>query len=75
MSAHADVVIVGRSWTCAGSNRPPTQDGLDVSYETVRRWVLKFGPPIARRLFVQLSSTSLASGTEGSNSARSSGES
>ena len=21
--------------------------GLDVSYETVRRWVLKFGPPIA----------------------------
>ena len=24
--------------------------GLDVSYETVRRWVLKFGPAIARRL-------------------------
>ena len=24
--------------------------GLDVSYETVRRWVLKFGPIIARRL-------------------------
>src|SRR5438477_3838240 len=24
--------------------------GLDVSYETVRRWVLKFGPLIARRL-------------------------
>jgi transposase-like protein len=24
--------------------------GLDVSYETVRRWVLKFGPMIARRL-------------------------
>ena len=24
--------------------------GLDVSYETVRRWVLKFGPTIARRL-------------------------
>jgi transposase-like protein len=24
--------------------------GLAVSYETVRRWVLKFGPPIARRL-------------------------
>jgi putative transposase len=24
--------------------------GLDVSYETVRRWVLKFGPPIARNL-------------------------
>src|SRR5438552_343654 len=24
--------------------------GLDVSYETVRRWVLKFGPVVARRL-------------------------
>src|SRR5437868_10352805 len=26
------------------------QRGLDVSYETVRRWVLKFGPGIARKL-------------------------
>ncbi|MEJ2122454.1 MAG: IS6 family transposase [Alphaproteobacteria bacterium] len=26
------------------------QRGLDVSYETVRRWVLKFGPEFARRL-------------------------
>src|SRR2546423_2635034 len=24
--------------------------GLDVSYETVRRWILKFGPAIAREL-------------------------
>jgi transposase-like protein len=24
--------------------------GLDVSYESVRRWVLKFGPLIARKL-------------------------
>ena len=24
--------------------------GLDVSYETIRRWVLKFGPAFARRL-------------------------
>src|SRR5712692_8049758 len=24
--------------------------GLDVSYETVRRWVLKFGPAVAQRL-------------------------
>ena len=24
--------------------------GLDISYETVRRWVLTFGPAIARRL-------------------------
>ena len=27
--------------------------GLDVSYETVRRWVLKFGPVVARRLLEQ----------------------
>jgi putative transposase len=27
-----------------------TERGLDVSYETVRSWVLKFGPVIARRL-------------------------
>jgi transposase-like protein len=26
------------------------EQGLDISYETVRRWVLKFGPAIARRL-------------------------
>ena len=26
------------------------EGGLDISYETVRRWVLKFGPAIARRL-------------------------
>ena len=26
------------------------QRGLDLSYETVRRWVLKFGPLIARKL-------------------------
>jgi transposase-like protein len=24
--------------------------GLEISYETVRRWVLKFGPLIARKL-------------------------
>jgi putative transposase len=24
--------------------------GLEVSYETIRRWVLRFGPAIARRL-------------------------
>src|SRR5207248_8231962 len=32
---------------CGGSAR---RAGLDVSYETVRRWVLKFGPLIARKL-------------------------
>ena len=26
------------------------QSGVDVSYETIRRWVAKFGPAIARRL-------------------------
>jgi len=25
--------------------------GIDVSYETIRRWVAKFGPPIARGLW------------------------
>jgi putative transposase len=29
---------------------PPPERGLDISYETVRRWVLKFGPLIARKL-------------------------
>src|ERR1700748_3285818 len=28
----------------------PADRGLDISYETVRYWVLKFGPVIARRL-------------------------
>src|SRR5918998_3904639 len=28
----------------------PAERGLEVSYETVRRWVRKFGPAIARRL-------------------------
>ncbi len=30
-----------------------TERGLDVSYETIRRWVLKFGPAFARRLRCQ----------------------
>ena len=29
---------------------PLAQRGLEVSYETVRRWVLKFGPAVAKRL-------------------------
>jgi transposase-like protein len=28
--------------------------GLDISYATVRRWVLKFGPAIARRTVVRM---------------------
>jgi putative transposase len=27
--------------------------GLDISYETIRRWVRKFGPQFARRLRAQ----------------------
>lgn len=27
-----------------------SERGVEVSYETVRRWVLKFGPEFARRL-------------------------
>jgi hypothetical protein len=30
--------------------RGTAERGLDISYETVRGWVLKFGPMIARRL-------------------------
>ena len=26
------------------------QRGIEISHETVRRWVLKFSPPIARKL-------------------------
>lgn len=28
----------------------PLERGIDVSYETVRRWIAKFGPKIAGRL-------------------------
>src|SRR5918993_1697128 len=28
----------------------PAERGLDISYETIRRWVLKFGPAVAKRL-------------------------
>src|SRR4051795_6478556 len=33
-----------------GRRRAPGRARLEVSYETIRRWVLKFGPAIARRL-------------------------
>jgi transposase-like protein len=41
--------------------------GLDISYETVQRWVLKFGPAIARRAAPASSSAeqSLAFGRDG----------
>jgi hypothetical protein len=41
--------------------------GLEISYETVRRWVLKFGPAIARRLRQRRPSAerSLAFGRDG----------
>ena len=38
---------MGHGGTAAGSIR---RRGLDISYETVRRWVLEFDPAIARRL-------------------------
>ena len=34
--------------------------GLDISYETVRCWVLKFGPMIARRLRITVRGRALA---------------
>jgi putative transposase len=33
-----------------GAEDPLAERGLDVSYETVQRWVLKFGPLFAREL-------------------------
>jgi transposase-like protein len=33
---------------------PLAERGLDISYETVRRWMLKFGPSIARRLRIRV---------------------
>ena len=32
------------------------EDGIDVSYETIRRWILKFGPAIAAKGQVSQSS-------------------
>jgi transposase-like protein len=36
--------------TCRDVEELLAERGLDLSYETVRRWVLKFGPLLARRL-------------------------
>ncbi len=51
------VVIQHAVWLCVrftlsyrDVKDPLAEHRLDVSYETVRRWVLKFGPAIARRL-------------------------
>jgi transposase-like protein len=41
--------------------------GLDVSYETVRRWVLKFGPLFARELRRRPSQASRRGGRAGSS--------
>jgi putative transposase len=35
--------------------------GLDISYETVRRWALKFGPLFARELRLPAANLSVAS--------------
>ena len=39
---------VGVGWIA--DHRVPVLDGEEVSNETIRRWVLKFGPAIARNL-------------------------
>ena len=44
--------------------------GLEVSYETVRRWVLKFGPGIARKGTVKLRHYGKDWGQSGSVSCR-----
>jgi transposase-like protein len=36
--------------SCRDVEDPLAEHGLDISYETVRRWFLKFGAPIARNL-------------------------
>src|SRR5580658_7174459 len=42
--------ISGRALSCRDVEDLLAERGLDVSYETVRRWVLKFGPLFAREL-------------------------
>ncbi len=54
--------------SCRDVEEMLSERGLDISDETVRRWLLKFGPTIARRLHQRPSSAerSLASGRDGS---------
>ena len=47
---HAIWLYLRFTLSCRDVEELVAERGLDISYETVRRWVLKFGPAIARRL-------------------------
>src|SRR6266852_3298203 len=47
---HAVWVYLRFTLSCRDVEDLLAERGLDVSYETVRRWVLKFGPAVAQRL-------------------------
>jgi len=47
---HAVWLYLRFTLSIATSRNSSPSGGLDISYETVRCWVLKFGPVIARRL-------------------------
>jgi putative transposase len=52
---HNQAFLRRLDWQCGNGRTAPRSavpgaPDLDISYETVRRWVLKFGPAIARRL-------------------------
>src|SRR5258708_3285968 len=50
VSQHAGRVYLRFTFSYGDVEDLVAERGLDVSYETVRRWVLKFGPAFARRL-------------------------
>jgi putative transposase len=47
---HAVWLYVRFTLSCRDVEDLLAERGLDISYETVRRWVLKFGPRFAREL-------------------------
>jgi putative transposase len=47
---HAVCLYVRFTLSCRDVEDLLVERGLDVSYETVRRWVLKFGPLFAREV-------------------------
>ena len=47
---HAIWLYLRFTLSCRDVEELLAERGIDISYETVRRWVLKFGPAIARRL-------------------------
>src|SRR5262249_45975281 len=48
--SEVDSIISGRALSYRDVEELLAERGLDLSYESVRSWVLKFGPTIARRL-------------------------